>query len=84
MLKVRGMASMVMKAGAASVKSDQATRAIDCVIKAPTTIRAEAVAHQGPAAASGEKNIAARKSAATGKLLSPVRAPAATPAALSM
>ena len=44
MLKVRGVASIVMKAGTASLKSDQSICAIDCVISAPTRMRAGAVA----------------------------------------
>ena len=44
MLNVSGMASMVTKAGRASVKSVHFTRAIDSVINPPTRINAGAVA----------------------------------------
>ena len=44
MLKVRGVASMVMNAGTASLKSDQSMCEIDFVINAPTRIRAGEVA----------------------------------------
>src|SRR5215469_192697 len=83
-LNVRGVAIMVMNAGTASLKSLHSMCAIDCVISAPTTMSAGAVAYPGMAAASGEQNMAARKKIATNTLLSPVRAPAATPATLSM
>ena len=84
MLNVSGVASMVMNAGNASVKSAHFTCAMDCVINAPTRIRAGAVAKPGMAVANGENNKATRNNAATNTLLSPVRAPAAIPAALSM
>src|SRR5271170_7353224 len=84
MLKVSGVASMVINAGKASLKSFQFTSAKDCDIKTPTKIRAGAVAYAGIAVASGEQNIARRNSPATAMLLKPVRAPAATPAALSI
>src|SRR5579864_7878363 len=83
-LNVSGVASRVTNAGIASVKSDQTTRPIDSVISAPTTIKAGAVAYPGIAVASGVKKTAKRNSPATKTLLNPVRAPAATPAALSM
>src|SRR5579859_1380744 len=71
MLNVSGVATSVTNAGNASVNSFQSTCAIDSVISAPTSTSAGAVANAGIAAA-------------TITLLNPVRAPAATPAALSM
>src|SRR6266850_1405301 len=47
MLNVSGVASMVINAGNASVKSAHLTCAMDCVINAPTRIRAGAVAKPG-------------------------------------
>src|SRR2546423_1922497 len=84
MLNVSGVASMVMNAGNASVKSAHFTWAMDCVINAPTRISAGAVAKLGTAVANGENNNATRNNKATNTLLSPVRALAAIPAALSM
>src|SRR5260370_42476275 len=84
MLKVRGVARRVTNAGNASVNSVQSTLAMDWVIRAPTRIKAGAVANAGMDAANGEQSMAARNSPATTTLLRPVRAPAATPAALSM
>src|SRR3954463_2086218 len=60
MLKVNGIATTVINAGNASVKSAHCTRAIDCIIKAPTRMSAGAVAKPGIAEAMGEQNIAAR------------------------
>src|SRR2546426_10976330 len=84
MLKVSGVATMVTKAGNASVYSSHFTLAMDWVISAPTRISAGAVAKAGITATTGEKNTAARNKAATITLLIPVRAPTATPAALSI
>jgi len=74
MLKVSGVAISVTKAGKASLNSFHSTCAMDSVINAPTRISAGAVANAGIAAATGEKNMAARNNAATIMLLSPVRA----------
>src|SRR5690348_17362168 len=65
MLKVNGMATAVMNAGNASEKSGHSTRATDCIISPPTTTRAGAVANAGMLVASGLKNSASTKSAAT-------------------
>src|SRR5229473_1680745 len=82
-LNVRGVATNVRKAGNPSLKSSHCTRTTDLHISAPTSISAGAVAYEGIALTSGEKNGATRNSAAIATLPSPVRAPAATPAALS-
>src|SRR5438445_7903762 len=71
MLNVSGVATSVTNAGNASVNSFHSTCAIDSVISAPTNSKAGAVANAGIAAATGEKNIAARNSAATITLLNP-------------
>ena len=84
MLKVSGVATSVTNAGIASVKSSHSTRAMDSVISAPTRISAGAVAYPGIAPPAARKTSPAETSPATKTLLSPVRAPAATPAALSI
>ena len=84
MLKVTGVAMAVINAGNASVKSSQSILASDAHMSAPTRMSAGAEAYVGTAATSGAQKIAATKSAAISTLPSPVRAPAATPAALSI
>jgi hypothetical protein len=53
-------------------------------MSAPTRINAGAVAYAGIAVARGEQKVAIKKRPATATLLRPVRAPAATPATLSI
>jgi hypothetical protein len=65
MEKVSGIANIVRNAGTASVRSSQGTPRIERIMRAPTTMRAGAVAVAGIAAASGEKKMARRKSAAS-------------------
>ena len=84
MLKVSGVATVVMKAGNASVKSSQSTFAKDAHMSAPTKMSAGAVAYVGTAATSGAQKIAVTNSAAIKTFPRPVLAPAATPAALSI
>src|SRR5208282_3723945 len=83
-LNVSGVAISVRNAGTASVKSSHLTLATAPHISAPTKISAGAVAYDGIAATIGAQNIATTNNAAIARLPSPVRAPAATPAALSM
>src|SRR5215470_5984487 len=78
------MASMVRNAGIASVISPHLIEVTAPIINAPTMINAGAVAMGGIAPATGEKNIARTKSAATVTAVKPVRPPSLTPVALSM
>ena len=84
MLNVSGVATSVRKAGKASVKSFHRTLATAPHMSEPTMMSAGAVAYEGMAAMTGAQNIATRKHPAITRLPRPVRAPAATPAALSM
>ena len=54
------------------------------IIRRPTRIKTGAVAWAGMTLASGAKNIESKKRTPTTMAASPVRAPSATPAALSM
>src|ERR1700693_2073914 len=82
MLKVRGVATRVRKAGKASVKSFQLTLATAPHMREPTMMGA--VAKEGMAAITGAQNIAAMKNPEITRLPRPVRAPAANPGAPSM
>src|SRR5512145_1716576 len=81
---VSGIASMVRNAGIASVISSHLIDVTAPIISAPTMIKAGAVAIGGIAPATGAKNMARTKRAATVTAVSPVRPPSLTPVALSM
>ena len=74
---------MVRKAGTASVKSLKLMRATSLIMRAPTMIRAGAVAQGGTRLTRGEKIRDTAKRTATVTAVRPVRPPWAMPAALS-
>ena len=75
---------MVRKAGIAISGSDHSISATTDTIRLPTMIRAGAVAAAGIAPTTGATNSAATNSRPVTMAVTPVRPPAATPAALSM
>ena len=84
MLKVSGMVIMVRKAGMATSGSSQAISPTTDSIMLPTIISAGAVAAAGMAPTTGAIKSASTKSNPVTMAVTPVRPPAATPAALSM
>src|SRR5688572_28438097 len=81
---VNGITTTHRNAGAASGTSRQSMSFSMPTIRNPTMTSAPAVACAGTTNASGPRNIAARYNAPVTTLASPVRAPAAIPAADSI
>jgi hypothetical protein len=80
---VKGIITIVKKAGIDSVKSSKLIFFTGVIIIAPTKIRAGAVAAPGIIRNIGERNNARSISPATVSEVKPVRPPSLTPAALS-
>ena len=83
-LDVSGIMMIVRKTGRAFVKSEKSIFPTSDMSSAPTRMRAGAVANAGTSPISGVKRSAAKKSTPAATAVSPVRPPAAIPAALSM
>ena len=84
MLNVSGIVIMVRNAGMAISGSCHSISLTTAIIRLPTMISAGAVAAAGIAPTSGATNSAARNSTPVTIAVTPLRPPAATPAALSM
>ncbi len=76
---MKGIAKMQMNAGIASSISLQLIFATDCIMKKPTTISAGAVAKEGIARNTGEKNSARMNSKPETIEVRPVLPPSAIP-----
>src|SRR3954469_18970624 len=81
---VKGITTIVRKAGSATEKSSNAMSLICAIINTPTTTSAGAAASTGTTWYSGVKNIATMNSNPVTTFARPVRAPSAMPAADSM
>ncbi|MMZ57673.1 hypothetical protein D1872_196160 [compost metagenome] len=82
-LNVSGIMMMVKKAGTTSVKSSKLMRVISVNMKAPTRMRAGAVAKGGTIATNGANRSAIRNKPATTRAVSPVFPPSAIPVVFS-
>ena len=76
---MNGMAKMAIKAGMASTRFSHSIFTTCCIIRNPTTTRAGAVAKDGIARKTGERNRAIRKSPPATIEVSPVLPPSAMP-----